>query len=158
MNLLPSNADAQPVEQEEFITSNCTIRPKPAPPPDDALSKKHDSSIKVTEDISVSEEQRLQELRLSHFKSRSFDRHIHNGSGQLFKKTTTSSTLLRRRCHSEPGTSDLFQSSDEKQLQLRRSSCEANVRKMYEERKEHIEELFHNSWMLVSEDLEDEFD
>ena len=55
---------------------------------------------------------------------------------------------LRRRCFSCP------QVLEERRLQMRRSICESAVQKLYDDRKENIEELFQNQWFL-SDVLED---
>ena len=65
-----------------------------------------------------------------------------------------SDKFFRRRCNSEPSSSTLFQSSDEKQLRVRRALCEASVKQLYDARKDHIDEIFENQW-IVSDVLDD---
>lgn len=66
------------------------------------------------------------------------------------------SDLRRRRANSEPcPLPSLFHmNEDEKRLQKRRSICEASIKKLYEERKDHIDEIFQSQW-IVSNALED---
>ena len=163
MNLSSNdNTSTQQLGQDECITPACTNMSKGRVPLAlwDGLPKEHILSAKTTEDNEeeISEEQRLEELRLAcHSKARSFCGYISKSARQLIPQKTPTSPN-RRRCHSEPASSDLFQLSDEKELQLRRSTCEANVKKLYEERKPHVQDLFQNSWILVSEDLEEKLD
>lgn len=47
-------------------------------------------------------------------------------------------------------------SDDEKRLQEKRTSCEHRIQKLYEEREEHILELFDDQCWLLSTEIEDD--
>ena len=70
----------------------------------------------------------------------SFSDRFSNGSGDTAKRW---------------GSCPAHYFNDEKQLQLRRESVETSVRKLYEARKDHIFEIFQDSW-VISDPLEDE--
>jgi len=61
-----------------------------------------------------------------------------------------------RRWGSCPSQLQRCVSEDERKLRHRRLLCESSVRNLYEERKDHILEIFSDTWLL-SNSLEDDF-
>ena len=55
-------------------------------------------------------------------------------------------------CYTSSSSSD--EDRQERKLRNRRFLCESSVRQLYEERKDHIEEIFSNTWLL-SDELDD---
>ncbi|CAB9501728.1 expressed unknown protein [Seminavis robusta] len=52
---------------------------------------------------------------------------------------------------------EFFYTDGEKDLQQRRDNVSTNLKRLYDDRKEHIFELFQDTW-IISDDLEDESD
>lgn len=67
------------------------------------------------------------------------------------------STPIKRRWTMDSADGDFRNNNvgfmEEKQLQQRRNQCESSLKKLYDERKEHIFELFENTW-IISDPLE----
>lgn len=59
-----------------------------------------------------------------------------------------------RRVHSYPGKSDSLP-YEELKLRHKRALCETSIQQLYEERKDHIMELFEDSW-IISDPLDDD--
>lgn len=83
----------------------------------------------------------------NHLRSMSADASVNTG----FVLHPKRSLYRDRRCNSCPSQYKwLLPSDDERRLRQRRTMCESTVQKLYEERKDHIMEIFEDSWVLTT--------